>query len=503
MGKKYLMGLDNGGTVVKAGLYCTDGSLAAEASAPVENILGKGGIVERDMTALWQMNVRVIREAISQAGIDAADIAGLSITGHGNGIYLVNENGEPAANGIYSSDTRAKDHVKRYYETGVFDRIKDRTCQSIWAGQMTPLIAWLKDNKPDVLEKSKWALSCVDFIRYRLTGEAYGEATNMSGISAMNLDTGEYDDHALREMGIAEYKHLLPPIKGSAETCGKITAKASNETGLSEGMPVAGGLFDVSACSIATGLTDSTRLCVIAGTWSINEYVDIKPVYSNLTTYYCIDGTYLIGENSMTSATNLEWFTRQFMQEERTAMKAEGKSVYDAANRMAETISPEESNIIFLPFLFGTNVNPDARACFLGVSSWHQKAHLIRAVYEGIAFCHMAHIEQLLKYRSEPPLAVRIAGGLTKSNVWMQIFADTLQLPIEVSAVGELGTLGAAMTAGVATGCFASYEEAVRTYSKVAFTIQPDAGKKDLYRKKYCLYSKVIEALDPVWREWN
>lgn len=503
MKKKYLIGLDNGGTIVKAGLYAADGELVTEASAPVESMVGKDGIVERDMKTLWKMNAQVIRETIEKADIDAADIAGLSICGHGNGIYLIDAEGQPVTNGIYSSDTRAKEYVAKYNEASVFKHIKPRTYQSIWAGQLTLLIAWFRDHQPEVLQKSKWALSCVDYIRYCLTGEVFGEITNMSGIGAMNLDTREYDDVVLGKLGISEYKHLLPPTRGSAEICGRITHKAAKETGLAEGTPVAGGLFDVSACAIATGLADSTKLCVIAGTWGINECLNKKPVYSHLTIYSYMDGYWMIAENSMTSATNLEWFTRQFMQEEKQQMQAEGQSVYEAANKLVASIPPEESSIIFLPYLFGTYLNPDAKACFLGVSSWHGKAHMLRAVYEGIVFSHMAHIEQLLTYREQPPQAVRIAGGVTKSKVWMQMFADVLQMPIEVSAVNELGTMGAAMTAGVATGCFSSYEKAMQTFTRIAYTVYPDAGKKDIYAKKYTLYKKVIGALDPVWREWN
>jgi L-xylulokinase len=186
------------------------------------------------------------------------------------------------------------------------------------------------------------------------------------------------------------------------------------------------------------------------------------------------------------------------MGEEKLLAAERGGSVYDIANKMAASVAPGESSIIFLPFLYGTNVDPDAKACFMGVSGWHKKEHLIRAVYEGIAFSHYSHIEKLLQYR-DAPVSVRMAGGFTKSDVWLQMFADTLQLPVEVSEVSELGTLGAAMCAGVSAGAFSSLAGAAKVFAKISGTVAPDPAKKEIYEKKYNAYKKTAGILEPAW----
>lgn len=502
MGQRFLLGLDNGGTMVKAGIYSVDGSTAAFASAEIPAILGKDGCVERDMDLLWETNCRVIRDVIDQAGADPADIAGVSVSGHGNGLYLVDENKRPVMHGIYSTDMRAKEYVDRLDTAGVIDELFGKTMQTLYPGQFPPLLAWLTDHRPDVLKKAKWALGCNDYIRLCLTGEAYGEITNMSAASVLDQNTRSYDSEILEKMGIARCGALLPPLVQSCECCGSVTAEAARQTGLAKGTPVAGGLIDLTACAIATGLTDTSRLCMIAGTWSINEFISREPLFSKgllLTSVYCIDGYYLVTDGSMTSASNLEWFLRECFEKER--IEVHGKDIYNVASAMVESVKPRDSAVVFLPFLYGTNVNADAKSCFLGLSGWHTRAHMLRAVYEGIAFSHRMHIERLLALRDMPE-AIRMAGGVTKSNTWVQIFADILQMPVEISDHTELGTLGVAMCAGVAVGEYDSLYEASQVFSKTSYIYRPDRTKKDIYNKKYALYKKAIQALAPVWKEW-
>ncbi len=506
MSERFLLGLDNGGTLVKAGLYNVKGGAAAFASAEIPAILGKDGIVERDMEVLWEVNCRVIRDVIAKAKINPLDIKGVSVSGHGNGLYLVDDDLKPVMNGIYSTDTRAKGYVERFNKTGICDSIFPKTMQTLYPGQFPPLLVWLSDNRPDILKRAKWALGCIDYIRLCLTGEVFGEITNMSAASVMDQNTRKYDDGILEAMGIAHYKRLLPPLAQSCGVCGRVSVKASRQTGLSEGTPVAGGLIDLTACAIASGLADTKRLCMIAGTWSINEFIWKKPLVSKgllLTSVYCIDGYYLITDGSMTSASNLEWFLHEFFKIEKRNMEEQGKDVYSAASAMVEAVKPEDSDVIFLPFLYGTNVDADARSCFLGLSGWHRKAHMLRAVYEGIVFSHRMHIEKLLALRNNPPETIRMAGGVTKSSVWVQMFADALQIPIEISDSSELGTLGVAMCAGVAVGEYASLYEASGIFSKTSYVFKPDKAKKDIYNRKYKLYKKAIECLEPAWKSWD
>ena len=153
------------------------------------------------------------------------------------------------------------------------------------------------------------------------------------------------------------------------------------------------------------------------------------------------------------------------MQGERREARAKGGSVFDAVNEMVQGVQPADSDVLFLPFLYGSNVGPKASAGFLGLHGWHGKAHMLRAVFEGVVFSHKTHIDRLLGYRPDAH-AARIAGGAAKSGAWVQMFADVLQLPIELTACEELGAMGAAMCGGVGVGIFGSFEEAAAQHGE-------------------------------------
>ena len=505
MGQQYLLGLDNGGTVTKAALYGTDGAEIAVCGTQVKPIMEKVGFVERDMDALWQANAKAIRDVLEKSKVNPKDVIGVAATGHGCGAYFIDAEGRPAANGIISTDTRAKDYVERWNANGTYDTLLPLTMQIIWAGQTLPIVAWHKDNRPDVLQRADKVLSCKDYIRFCLTGETYTELTDVSVANGINLNSNTYDDAIFEAFGIADDKRLFAPLRKCTDVCGMVTEKAAQETGLIAGTPVAGGLCDVAACCIGTGVTSPDKMCMVAGTWSINEFLSKKPIASKQlfqNALYCMDDYWMILENSMTSASNLEWFVKSLMGQEKRQAEEAGGNVFQMADQWVSEFSPEDCPIIFLPFLFGTNVNADAKACFLGISGLHTKAHMLRAVYEGVAFSHRTHMENLLHFR-ERPSGIRISGGAARSKVWVQIFADVFQIPVEVSAGKELGTMGAAMCAGIASGAFRDFLQAVDVFAKVEYTCMPNPDAARIYEEKFRLYTKLSGKLDETWKDWN
>jgi L-xylulokinase len=498
---KYLMGIDNGGTFSKAAIFDENGQQISVASVPTVTITPKPGYTERDMEELWQVNAQAVKEAIEKSGINPADIAGVSFSGHGKGLYLVGKDGKPSYNGIISTDARAWAYVKRWKEDGTAKEVYKKTYQDILACQPVSLLAWLKDNCPEVIENTKYVFAVKDYVRYRMTGEAYAEMSDFSGGNLVNLATGEYDRELMELFGIGEVYDMLPPLKYAADICGYVTKEASELTLLPEGTPVSAGMFDVNACGIASGLSDGEKMCMIAGTWSINEFIAKEPVLNGtvaLNSMFCIPGYYLVEESSPTSAGNMEWFIRNLMNYEKTDAKANGGSVYDLTNEWVASIEPEDNNIIFLPFLNGSNEDALAKGTFIGLTAYHSKKHMLRAVYEGIVFSHLTHVKKLLRNR-EVPESIRLSGGAANSDVWVQIFADALQIPIDVIEDKELGAQGAAIAAGIAAGIYKDYNDGIEKTVKITKTVQPRPEYKEIYEKKYQTYRRVIEGLSGVW----
>ncbi len=496
----YLLGLDNGSTVIKAGIFDLDGSEIAVARANVDVLSPHVGHYQRNLDDLRESNIQVIKDVITKAGISGSDILGVAITGHGNGAYLVDSNGRPTIDGISSADSRANDIVQEWYNNGTAKKILPYTLQSLWAGQPPAIITWLKKNEPDVLKETRWFMSAKDYIRYLLTGEIYIERTDISGMSLYNVVEDRYDDRIFSMLGLSEYKHIFPEVKDSCDICGRIVPDIAAATGLVEGTPVAGGIFDIQAAILATGIVEATekpKLNIIVGTWSINQYLTETPKEDEhlfMTSLCAKKGNWLTTEGSATSASNLEWFVSTFLQLEKEVLKQEGNSVYEICNSAISNTSAEDTDIIFLPFLYGSNTDSSINGTFLNLRMRHKRDHVIRAVYEGIVFSHKYHIDKLFEEYPDG-LEVVLAGGGANSRQWVQMFADILQVPVETTEGCELGALGAAMVAGVSVGAFDDIADAADRMVHVKERFEPNIGLKDVYAQKYLKYLNYIEKL--------
>lgn len=489
MSKKYLLGIDNGGTVSKAALFDLNGNQILKKSVQIPVVSPQPGFTERRLLDVRRANFKIIREITEECD---GEIIAVGLTGHGKGLYVLGENGEFIYNGIGSTDSRAIEYEVRWNSDGTADRIYEKTAQKILGCQPVALLRWFKDNEPDVYKRIRCVLSCKDMIRYFLTGETFAEYTDVSGTNLLNLKTLKYDAELLREFGIEDILDYLPEVRSSGDICGYITADVAEMTGLKEGTPVSGGMFDIDACAVAMGNIRVGDMCMIAGTWSINEYVSEKIVCDktvSMNSVFCDPRYYLCEESSACSCGNLEWV--------RTLIKTDS---YRELDSMVGGLPTENCPVYFLPFLYASNENPYAKASFIGFDGSHGTQHLARAVYEGVAFSHKTHVNALLESRSVPD-KIRLAGGVVNSSVWTRIFADVIGIPVEIIEDAELGCKGAAMSAGIAAGIYDSYEDAVSKCVTVTKTVMPDAAETEKYNRKYNTYRKIVDSLDGVWED--
>lgn len=493
----YLLGIDHGGSVSKVALFDTEGHEIAVAFRYVDLIQSFPGWSERDANKMWADTCEMIQEIISKSGINSTQILAIGCTGHGNGLYLVNETGTPVRNGINSSDYRAQQYIDNWKANGIDKLSLPLTTQCLWPGQPNALMAWLYDHEPEIVQNACWILMAKDYIRMKLTGEFLAEITDMSGTSLMNVFTGKYDDRVLQIFGLEQIKPMLPPLIGSADLAGYITKEAALLTGLKEGTPVAGGMFDIDACGLASGIIDEKQMSLVAGTWGNNQYISRTPLVDKelfMTSRYSIPGWYLMLEGSPTSVSNLEWFIKTFLSREKEEM---GDSFFDWMNDQVASVSPESTKILFLPFLFGSNEGANLKACFYGFEGNNSRSEMIRAVYEGIVFSHKHHVERLLKFRDKPEV-IRCTGGATRSEVWMQLFADVIGIPMEIPEGTQLGALGAAMAAAVCCDLYKDFPKAVKNMTRIKQRFKPDINRSVIYEKKYQQYKNFIRQFSTV-----
>jgi L-xylulokinase len=498
---EYLLGIDNGNTVSKAAIFDLEGREVKVATRKIEPQYPYPGWTERSMEALWRYTAEAIRQAIEGSGVDPKQIVGVGSTGHGNGLYLLDRQGRPARAGIQSMDTRAADIIDEWNARDLHKQVFPYTIQAFWPAQPNGLLAWIKRHEPEVFEAIGAVLMCKDYLTYCLTGEVVSDYTDMSGTSLLDVRARRYSRELLEAYDLSELGDAMPRLAESFEVVGKVTPKAAEATGLAPGTPVVGGLFDVDASALGSGVFQPGQVCIVAGTWSINEIVTAEPLVDPsvfMTTCYTVPGLWLTIEASATSATNLEWFVNQFCGEERAEAEKRGIPVYELCNEMVASLPPGGTDVIFHPFLYGSNVQATARAGFYGIAGWHTKAHVLRALYEGVVYGHLSHVEKLRSAGAQMDV-VRLTGGGARSEIWTQIFADALQLPMEVPQGVELGARGAAMCAGIGAGVYRDHAEAVDKAVRLERRQVPDPAATPLYLARYAEYQRLLEAMQEPW----
>jgi L-xylulokinase len=497
----YLLGLDNGNTLTKAALFDLQGRELAAAGVGVETLSPQPGYAERDMDGLWSAAAKTIRQVVQRAGIDAREIAAVGCCGHGNGVYLLDADGAPLGNAIQSIDTRAAALLAEWQNAGRHEQAFPYTSQAFYPAQTAVLLAWLKRYDPARYARIGQVLLCKDYINYRLTGQIATDYTDISATSLLDVLNRRYAPALLRLYGLEDIAAALPAPVHSAGIIGQITEEAAQQTGLPAGIPVAAGMIDIQAGAIGTGVVRPGQGCIIAGTWSINEVVTEQPLISRelfLTTIFADPAQWLAVEASATSTTNLTWFVEQFCTEEQQEAERRGISVYDVCGEVVAALLPADHDPIFHPYLHGSSTQPTARAGFYGMAGWHTRAHALRAVFEGVVFSHLQHVERLRRAGAVFETA-RLSGGAAQSAIWPQMFADALGVPVEITSSREAGALGAALAAGVGVGVYDSYESAAQQAVTVTRTCQPDSAATIAYQRRYQIYQQAAEALRDTW----
>lgn len=481
------LGVDCGGTFIKAGVYDERAKERASARQNLEVNSPQPGYAERDLEALWEAMCRVIREVLSNPAIQGQKIEGVGISAQGKGVCLLDAAGAALGPAILSSDQRALQIVKDWQAQGLPRALYPKTCQTLWTGHPVSILRWVKVHQPDRYRQIGTVMMTHDFLRFRLTGALGVERTNISESNLYNFTTKAFDPALADACGIPESIRFLPPIVEATQVSGQVTEAAASQTGLAVGTPVVGGLFDVVASAWAAGIQDEQSLNVVMGTWSVTtgvtQQVLTEAAYPYVYGCHAAPGHYIVHEASPTSAANLEWV--------RTML---GNPSYETINAEVAALPKAASSVLFAPFLYGSNAGLGLKSGFYGMQALHQRAHLLQAVYEGIVFCHGVHLNRM---RARFPAAdtLRVTGGPARSAVWMQLLADCTGMMVSVPQVAETGCLGAAMAAAVGTGAFASPWETMQVISHDSAVWHPEKSVYAAYQEKQARYNAWVARL--------
>lgn len=479
----YTLGIDCGGTFIKAALFDQQGNLHTLHRENVAVISEQAGYAERDMAALWQTCARVVKQAVEKSGISAKNIKAVGISAQGKGAFLLDKNNQPLGRAILSSDQRSLAIVKQWQAEGIPEKLYPITRQTLWTGHPVSILRWIKENEPERYANIGAVLMSHDYLRFCLTGELHCEETNISESNLYNMAKGEYDPALAELLGLQEILEKLPLVIKPNEIAGYITAEASALCGLEVGTPVVGGLFDVVSTALCADLDDETKLNAVLGTWSvvsgITDYLDPNQALPFVYGKYAEEGKFIVHEASPTSSGNLEWFVKQWNLD------------YAEINQAVAELPPAASSVLFVPFLYGSNAGLGMQAGFYGMQAHHSQAHLLQAIYEGVLFSLMHHLNRM-RQRFPNATVLRVTGGPVKSKVWMQMLADLTGMRLEIPQVEETGCYGAAMMAWLGIG------EKMQKNAEKMQVIEPNLAYFEVYQAKYQRYQRWVNALKEI-----
>ncbi|UMM07690.1 carbohydrate kinase [Gluconobacter frateurii] len=494
MRQDFTIGIDCGSTTTKAVVFSRTGEIVGVGRRRVPQHMNEPRHVERDMHEAWRAVIEAVREALESSGVDPRAIAGVGVTAHGDGLFVLDRSSRPLGRGIMSLDSRAAELHEEWKQEGRLEKIVPIAGQRPYPYSANTLLAWMKRYQPERYGAIGTVFFAKDWIRLCLTGEIATDLTEAS-TSFTDLYTQDYSDSILDVLDIREIRNALPQMRLSCDRGGVITRDAAVATGLLEGTPVSVGLHDVTAAAVGLGYTQPGDLSITAGTFSINEIFRSRPVIGD--GWACRAGYRRGLWNCMAispaSSSNLEWLARLLLPEEKEAAQILAGEVDARLGRSrAERAVP-----LYHPFLFGSPYEAPASASLFGVQSWHDRADLFQAMIEGTIFNHREHVETLRLTGAVRRLGV--SGGGSGQPSIAQMFADILNMPVEISTVREAGALGAALTASVAVGLHDSLEDAVAAQDIPMTVYQPEPARTRVYEGIYQRYVALTQAMQPFW----
>ena len=423
---------------------------------------------------LWESTRSALRSVVES--IRASDLVGIVVTGAGDGLVLVDQHGAVVRDPIVSSDLRAAGVIDTWRNEGVLDELSRRIGEVPFPGTPLALLRWVSEFEPEVYRTARYVGLLKDWLRVRLTGAFLTDPTD--GSATLTDVLGNPDPDIFRIAGIPHGESLMPDIRDPWAVAGYVTTEAGRACNLPIGTPVFTGVHDCTASSLGVGGEASGTVTMIAGTWSGNQTVLDRPITDLprmnrwILRRYALPETWLAICASPTSMAVVDWFRDSLSPLGRSYTGAGATISYDEMERYLHEVATEEVPV-FHPYLYGSREDARASAGFRGIRAHHDVRHLLRAVYEGVAFNHADHLANLTV--AVPPQRLTLVGGGTRSREFTRILAGTLNRPIEVFASDLVTAKGAAVVGMVGAGVYRSLIESMRALVTQGETVYPEA----------------------------
>jgi sugar (pentulose or hexulose) kinase len=503
-----ILAIDAGTQSVRAALVDLAGGIHHAVKTSIEPYFSaQPGWAELDPERYFDHLCDTVRQVMAQAGDERARIVAVSLTTQRATVVNVDRDGAPLRPAIVWLDQRKADGRKAIPRAAV-PLLKLAGVHPIvdFATQFCRS-SWIQQNQPEIWAKTHKYLFLSGFLTHRLTGELVDCAANVIG--PLPFDTKRWAwagprDPKWRLFPIEREK--LPSLVRPGELLGKVTAKASDRTGIPAGLPVIAAGNDKGCDVIGAGCLAPAQGCISFGTTATfntqnDHYVELRPFLPPYPS--AIPGAWYSEVAVVRGLWMVSWFKEEFGLQERMLAKDAQVSPEELLERLVRDVPPGCLGLVCQPFWSPSPEHaPSTRGALIGFGAAHGRAHVYRAILEGLVFALQEGAQRTAKRNRVALTEIRATGGGSKSDALMQITADVFGLPVHRPHTPETSMVGAAMDAAVGLGLHAGFTEAARAMTHVARTFEPDPAHQRLYRALHeRVYRKMYGALSPLYDE--
>ncbi len=486
---QYFIGVDTSTTATKSLLIDENGNVVGMAATTYPYETPHPLWSEQDPALWWDATTRSIRQVLKETSIAPEEIACLGLTGQMHGLVLLDEGGEVLRPAILWNDQRTGAQCDEMRDRLGKERLIQITGNDALTGFTAPKILWVKQNEPELYARARHILLPKDYVRYKLTGEFAVDCADGAGTILFDLKNRTWSEEVLEALEIPG--EWLPDTFEGPQITGRVNADAASKTGLIAGTPVVAGGGDQAAQAVGVGAVRPGVIALTLGTSGVVFATTESPLVEPEGRLHAFchavpDRWHLMGV-MLSAAGSLQWY--------RDTLAPDVN--FDDLVKETANVPPGCEGLLFLPYLTGERTphpDPLARGAWVGLTVRHKRAHLTRAVLEGVAFGIKDSFTLIENAGVGAIEQVRISGGGAKSLLWRQIIADVLGVELVTVNTTEGAAYGAALLAGVGAGAFESVSAACDTTIQITGRTTPTAATEK-YQSIYPYFRALYPAL--------
>ena len=490
----YVLGIDVGTGGTRAVLVDTSGAIASSATCEHVPFASPGpGWAEQDPHDWWKATGSAIRAAL--ANVPGANVVCVGLAGQMHGAVLLDQNNEVLRPALIWCDQRTQPQCDWLNSKIGEQRIIELTCNPALTNFTLTKLLWVRDNEPQIWGRFRRVLLPKDYVRFRMTGEHAMDMAEASGTLMLDVAHRCWSEEMMAAVGIP--MSSLPKLFESPEICARISDAGAAHTGLKTGTPVVAGAGDQAGGAVGMGIVRAGAVSATIGTsgvvFAATDTPAMDPKGRVHTFCHAVPGRWHVMGVTQAAGQSFRWL--------RDLLQNSGTLTYDQLTREAEKIPAGSEGVLWAPYLMGErtpHLDPNARGTLTGLLASHTRAHVVRAVLEGVAFS-LKDTFSLFAEMKVPVHNVRLGGGGARSDLWRQIQADVYGYEVEILAAEEGAAYGGALLAGVGARWWNSVEAACDVVVKVQTRVKPDPAAAPAIDKQYENYRLLYPAMKPLF----